>query len=106
MGLAEPLCLLPGAASLLRGFPPAQLCLLSSASLGTLRVLPQLSPVALPLELGAAALVEMVRTTSRVPELPLGLLSTCSLPPWQLALTDHSECAMSALKLQNQPRYS
>lgn len=57
MGLAEPLCLLPGAASLLRGLPPAQLCcLLSSASLGTLRVLPQLSPVALPLEPGAAAL--------------------------------------------------
>lgn len=99
MGLAEPLCLLPGAASLLRGLPPEQLCLLSSASLGTLRVLPQLSPVTLPLEPGAAALVETVRTSSRVPELPLELLGTCPLPPWQLALTGHSECAMSALKL-------
>ena len=105
MGLAEPLCLLPGAASLLRGLLPAQLCLLSSAFLGTLRVLPQLSSVALPLEPGVAALVEMVRTSIRAPELPLGLLGTCPLPPWQLAFTDTPNM-LSALKLQNHPRYS
>lgn len=61
MGLAEPLCLLPSAAGLLRGLPPARLYLPGPASLGTLRVLLQRRPVAPTIALGAPVLVEMVR---------------------------------------------
>lgn len=61
MGLAEPLCLLPGAAGLCRGLQPQRLNLLSPASLGTPRVLLLPSPVSLTLALGALVLVEMVR---------------------------------------------
>lgn len=62
MGLAEPLCLFPGAAGLRRGLLLMRLNLLSPAFLGILRVLLQPSPVALTLALGAPVLVVMVRT--------------------------------------------
>lgn len=85
MGLAEPLCLLPGAVGLRRGLLPMRLNLQSPASLGTPRVLLQPSPVALTLALGAPVLVEMVRPGSRVPELHSELL--CTFPLVSMAIT-------------------
>lgn len=106
MGLAEPLCLLSGAASLLRGLPPAQICLLSSASLGITQGPPAAEPWGTAPGTWRCCAGGDGKNQCYGTWAALG--PSWHLSPASMAASPHrySECALSALKLQNHPRYS